>query len=118
MSLPAPYCAQVACATQVSVWPTLFHVLFCPLNMPKDMEEEITRDAEYIVSLKTYQIFLNYMVLKKKNLCKSQVKYIWQESGIKEIHPKLRELCSQTSVARLGGYFLPVSGASSPQIFV
>lgn len=55
---------------------------------------------------------------EKKNLCKSQVKYIWQESGIKEIHPKLRELCSQTSVARLGGYFLPVSGASSPQIFV
>lgn len=36
--------------------------------MSKDKEEEIGKDAEYLVSMMAYQDFLNYGVLKTKSV--------------------------------------------------
>lgn len=42
------------------------HDLTASSNVSKDTEEETGRDAECLVSLKTYQVILNYVVLKNK----------------------------------------------------
>lgn len=89
---------------------------FAPSTCPKIWKKKLQGMQNALFPWRLNKSFWTIWSWKKRkkernNLCKSQVKYIWQESRIKEIHPKLRELCRQTSVARLGGYFLPVSRA-------